>query len=186
MSILLLLCTFLHCVDEHYQDFDAVYEKKLVDNNLGSNSESMHLSFDSGLYLTNGIEIVSKSVELHGNKTWLTHIANERNERNDNADESTIRPTTKLNHPERWMMEVRNSSLTMRSFGLDAGMAGTTICLVVGSSVEVIDSDILSNMEYSGFVLADSVGSGSSRIVIVRSSHKSSTLNVVLPLVGRG
>ncbi|KAK2944052.1 hypothetical protein BLNAU_21051 [Blattamonas nauphoetae] len=123
---------------------------------------------------------------LHGNKTWLTHRANVQNERNANAEESTIRPTTKLDHPERWMMEVRNSSLTMRSFGLDAGMDGTTICLVVGSSVEVIDSELLSNMECSGFVLADCVGSGSSRIVMVGSSHKSSTLNVVLPLVGRG
>ncbi|KAK2954210.1 hypothetical protein BLNAU_10865 [Blattamonas nauphoetae] len=145
----------------------------------------MELSFDSGLFWTNGIGITSKSVELHGNKTWLTHRANVRNERNDNSDVSTIQPTTTHNHPERWMMEVQNSSLTMRLFGLDAGMSGTTICLVVGSSVEVIDSQILSNMECSGFVLADSVGSGSSRIVIVGSSHKSSTLNVVLPLVGR-
>ncbi|KAK2955668.1 hypothetical protein BLNAU_9358 [Blattamonas nauphoetae] len=182
----LLLCSMLHCVDEHYQDFDAIYETKLAEPNLASNSESMHLSFDFGLYWTNGIDIVSKSVELHGNKTWLTHRANVQNERNGNTDESTMQTATKLNHPERWMMEVRNSSLTMRSFGLDAGMTGTTICLVVGSSVEVIDSELLSNMECSGFVLADCVGSGSSRIVIVGSSHKSSTQNVVLPLVGRG
>ncbi|KAK2955375.1 hypothetical protein BLNAU_9603 [Blattamonas nauphoetae] len=186
MPMLLFLCSILHCLDGSYQDFDAVFEKKLAESNLASNSELMDLSFDDGLYWTSGIEIVSNSVELHGNKTWLTHMAKVQNERNGYPDESTIRPTTKLNHPERWMMEVRNSSLTMRSFGLDAGMAGTTICLVVGSSVEVIDGELLSNMECSGFVLADSVGSGSSRIVIVGSSHKSSTLNVVLPLVGRG
>ncbi|KAK2957889.1 hypothetical protein BLNAU_7065 [Blattamonas nauphoetae] len=41
-------------------------------------------------------------------------------------------------------------------------------------------------MECSGFVLADWDRSGSSRIVIVGSSHKSSTRNIVLPLVGRG
>ncbi|KAK2941731.1 hypothetical protein BLNAU_23353 [Blattamonas nauphoetae] len=186
MQMLLLICSILHCADGSYKDFDAVYERKLAENNLDSNSESMDLSFDSGLYWTNGIGIDSKSVELHGNKTWLTHRAKVQNDRKDYTDESTIRQTTKLSHPERWMMEVRNSSLTMRSFGLDAGMAGTTIRLVVGSSVDVIDSELLSNMECSGFVVADWVGSGSSRIVIVGSSHKSSTQNVILPLVGRG
>ncbi|KAK2948058.1 hypothetical protein BLNAU_17005 [Blattamonas nauphoetae] len=186
MPVFLLLFHIVHCVFEHYQDFDVVYEKKVAERNSGSNSELIHLSFNDDFYWTNGIGIVSKSVELHGNKTWLTHRTNVRNERNDNTDEITIQPTTKLNHPERWMMEVWNSSLTMRSFGLDAGMAGTTICLVVGSSVEVIDGEILSNLECSGFVLADAERSGSSRIVIVGSTHKSSTPNVVLPLVGRG
>ncbi|KAK2950727.1 hypothetical protein BLNAU_14398 [Blattamonas nauphoetae] len=41
-------------------------------------------------------------------------------------------------------------------------------------------------MECSGFMLADSGRSGSSRIMIVGSSHKSSSRNVLLPLVGRG
>ncbi|KAK2955638.1 hypothetical protein BLNAU_9328 [Blattamonas nauphoetae] len=186
MPMFLLFCTLLNCVDERYQDFDAIFEKKVAECNLVSNSESIYLSFDSGLFWTNGIGFVSKSVELHGNKTWLMHRANVRNERNDNTDENTVQQTTKLNHPERWMMEMRNSSLMMRSFGVDAGLAGTTICLVVGSMVEVIDSELLSNMECSGFVVADWVGSGSSRIVIIGSSHKSSTLNVILPLVGRG
>ncbi|KAK2946250.1 hypothetical protein BLNAU_18852 [Blattamonas nauphoetae] len=186
VQVFLLLCSVFQCVEEHYQDFDAVYEKKQTEYNLASNSELRKLSFDDGFYWTNGIEIISKSVELHGNKTGLTHRANVVDKRNRYTDETANGTPIKDTGVERWMMGVQNTSLTMRSFGLDAGMAGTTICLVVGSSVEVHDSDILSNMECSGFVLADVVGSGSSRIVIVGSSHKSSTRNVVLPLVGRG
>ncbi|KAK2962001.1 hypothetical protein BLNAU_3057 [Blattamonas nauphoetae] len=178
-------CLF-HCADQYYQDFNNVFEKKVAESSFASNTEFVHLSFDNGLYWTNGLSIVSKSVELHGNKAWLTPRMNVRNERIGDTDESTIRQTTKLNHPERWMMEVQNSSLTMQSWKLDAGMSGSSVCFVEGSSVEVIDSEILSNMECSGFVLADLFGSGSSRIVIVGSSHESSTPNVVLPLVGRG
>ncbi|KAK2949679.1 hypothetical protein BLNAU_15350 [Blattamonas nauphoetae] len=185
VQVFLLLCSVFQCVDEHYQDFDIVYEKILAETISASNSELRRLSFDDGFYWTNGIDIVSKSVELHGNKTGLTHKANVLKDRNRYTDETANGMPRKPTGVERWMLEVQNSSLTMRSFGLDAGMAGTTICLVVGSSIEVIDSELLSNMECSGFVLANLVGSGSSRIVIVGSSHKSSTRNVVLPLVGR-
>ncbi|KAK2956349.1 hypothetical protein BLNAU_8716 [Blattamonas nauphoetae] len=146
----------------------------------------MHLSFDDRLYWTNGIEIASKSVELNGNKTGLTHRANQHKIPSQNDDENGKETPRKDTSVAQWMMEVRNSSLAMLSFRLDAGMAGTTICLIFGSSIEVMDSEILSNMECSGFLLSDPMGMGASRIVIVRSSHKSSTRNMVLPLVGRG
>ncbi|KAK2959726.1 hypothetical protein BLNAU_5215 [Blattamonas nauphoetae] len=183
---LLLLWSIFQCVAEPYQDFDAVLEAKLAKNSLASNSELMHLSFDDGLYWTSSVEIVSKSVELHGNKTGLTHRANLPNDRNRNdAENGNGSPRTEASIA-RWMMDVQNSSLAMRSWRLDAGMEGSSICMVFHSSVEVIDSEIFSNIECSGFVLADEGISGSSRIVIVGSSHKSSTPNVVLPLVGRG
>ncbi|KAK2941184.1 hypothetical protein BLNAU_23898 [Blattamonas nauphoetae] len=182
---LLLLWSIFQCVAEHYQDFNTVLEKKLAETSFASNSELMHLSFDHGLYWTNSIEIVSKSVELNGNKTGLTHKANVQNERNRNDAENGNRSPRTEASLARWMIDVQNSSLTMRSWRLDAGMQGTTICTVLHSSVEVIDSEIFSNMECSGFVLADAERSGSSRIVIVGISHKSSTQNVLLPLVGR-
>ncbi|KAK2950860.1 hypothetical protein BLNAU_14162 [Blattamonas nauphoetae] len=185
MSILLLLCSILHCVDEHFHDFDAAFEKELHQKSFGSNSELMQLSFDDGLYWTNCIEIVSKSVELHGNKTGLTHRANVKNLPSRIDEETANGRPRKDTNVEQWMMEAQNSSVTIRSFRLDAGMEGTSVCLVRTSSVEVIDSEILSNMECSGFVLSDSDRSGESRIVIVGSHHKSSTPNIVLPLVGR-
>ncbi|KAK2946911.1 hypothetical protein BLNAU_18135 [Blattamonas nauphoetae] len=186
MQLIFFLCRILCCFDEHYQDFDAVYKTKITETYSAPNSELMCISFDTGLYSTNSIEIVSKSVELHGNKTGLSHRAALQNQPSRIDEETANGRPRKDTNVERWMMEARNSSVTMRSFRLDAGMAGTSICVVVESSVEVIDSEILSNMKCSGFVLTDSVGSGSSKIVIVGSNHKSSTPNVVLPLVGTG
>ncbi|KAK2956313.1 hypothetical protein BLNAU_8680 [Blattamonas nauphoetae] len=83
------------------------------------------------------------------------------------------------------MIDVQNSSLTLRSWRLDAGETGTTICVVLRSSVDLFDSEILSNMECAGFLLADSGGSGESQIMIVGSHHKSSTPKAILPLVRR-
>ncbi|KAK2961570.1 hypothetical protein BLNAU_3368 [Blattamonas nauphoetae] len=163
MSLFLLFWSILHCVDEHSQDFDAVFDKKLAESNLASSSELI--------------------MELNGKKTVLTHRASlEKEHHRKDKDTANGRTRTDPN-VERWMMEVLNSSLTMRSFRLDAGMTGAAIFVVHQSSVEVFDCELLSNVECSGFVLADAERSGSNRIVIVEIDYQHQNITDIV--IGR-
>ncbi|KAK2961785.1 hypothetical protein BLNAU_3222 [Blattamonas nauphoetae] len=81
-----------------------------------------------------------------------------------------------------WLIDVRNSTLCMTSWYLDAGKPGCSVYLVTSSDLTISGSEIVSNVECSAFVVTGVVDGHSSEIQIIRTSHKSKW-EVVLPLI---
>ncbi|KAK2948890.1 hypothetical protein BLNAU_16233 [Blattamonas nauphoetae] len=181
MIVLLTLFHNLHSMDADYRDFKTIFAEKSHGNSNDWNSEERVIQFESGWFSTESFPIVSRRMEFRGNMTRLSGKLDSQESSVGYLAIKAIRGPTPIKRPNLLLLDVQNSTLHMNSWILDVEESGWSACLLSSSDLTIEGSEIVSNMERSPFIVTDDFDGQGCQIMIIRSSHKS-TSNLVLPL----
>ncbi|KAK2945228.1 hypothetical protein BLNAU_19868 [Blattamonas nauphoetae] len=183
MIIIITLLRFAHPLDAVRRDFKTGFAEQSNRNWNDRTSEQTVIQFESGWFSTESFEIISCRMDLRGNMTRLSIAEENPKSLITSLKPNTVHDSNVGNPPKLWLLDVQNSTLWMTSWCLDVEQAGCSACVISSSDLTIVESEIISNMECSPFIVTGDLDGHGCQIQIMRSSHKS-TSNLVLPLVG--
>ncbi|KAK2942691.1 hypothetical protein BLNAU_22388 [Blattamonas nauphoetae] len=123
----------------------------------------------------------STTMTLVGNNSELHHSSNIHSANTIPGDPSKYNKISSVNSP-MCILDVRNSSLSLDSWILHAEEPNTIVSFVSSSHLMIRNSEVISNVHQSPFVVSGSDGEQSATIQIVSCSHRSKVTDL-LPLV---
>ncbi|KAK2948587.1 hypothetical protein BLNAU_16486 [Blattamonas nauphoetae] len=174
---LVIVWTTSHSLDHIVPLEDVLYSSNQVPNQprgltLCSNDRSYHAR--NVALISTTLSLVGRHSELHHSS--CLHPTSSTSETSSKTNEfSTI-------NDAMCILKVRNSSVSLESWILHGEEANTIVCLVTSSQLMVRDSEIISNIDQSPFVVSMSNLQETTSIQIISCSHHSKSTNL-LPLV---